>query len=249
MLSRRYLRGFARLLAFTLAASPCTFAQTNSQVVGALRATGDVRMNGNPISGDATIFAGDTLRTGPNGAAGVSVAGRGTLTLAAESEMAFPASPRFLASLRSGSAGLRALAGAFNFQLQVGGFSLVPSPQVESAAEIVRRADGSAQISCISGSFGVIELEGNQTLFLNAGETAVISADGSLRRGGAPASTEPAAPRPPDPKSPPAPTAAKSRRGLAILIVAAGGAAGAALALGGKGASSTPATPVSPSRP
>ena len=93
----------------------------------------------------------------------------------------------------------------------------------------------------------MIDLEGPQSAFLHAGETATISPEGALQAGvpaaGAPV---PGAPAPTAP-APPAPTPVakkKSRTGLYVLLGLGGaGAAGAAAGLAGRGA----APSVSPS--
>jgi hypothetical protein len=203
-------------------------AQAQRAALGALQVTGEVYVNNAPVEREGTVFAGDTVRTGATGAASITLAGRGRLILAASTEVVLAGASRYLASLEAGTVGLNALADAQSFQLRVGNFLVVPSPEAAATAEIERAADGSARITCMSGSVGVIALEGEEVVFLRAGQTGRISADGrfSLSTPAAPAQPT-GQPRPPEEK--------KGRRtGLIVLLVGAGGAAGAAAALAGK---------------
>ncbi len=210
--------------------------------LGALRTTGEAYVNDLRVTGESTIFIGDTLRTGPDGAARVTVSGRGSLVVSSQTRISFVADPRYFATLQQGSVGLRSLTGAKNFQLRVGSFSVVPDPGAEAAAEVELAADGSARINCTEGSVGVIELEGTQSVFLPPGGTTTISAEGALQAG-APGAPAPAAPAPTAP-TPEAGKAKKSRTGLYVLLGLGGaGAAGAAAGLAGHGA----APSVSPS--
>ncbi len=217
------------------------------QPLGALRTTGEAYVNDSRVTAESTVFIGDTLRTGADGAARLTVSGRGSLIASSQTRIVFEADPRYFASLQQGSAGLRSLTGAKNFQLRVGHFTVVPDPSGEAAAEVELVADGSTRITCTAGSVGVIDLEGPQSAFLHAGETAAISAEGALQAG-APGAPVPGAPAPTAP-APPAPIPVakkKSRTGLYVLLGLGGaGAAGAAAALAGHGG----APSVSPSTP
>lgn len=210
---------------------------TQRSVVGSLQVTGQVMISGTPITADTTVFIGDVIRTGSDGAARVTVAGNGTLILAAQTELALSGAPRYLATLRGGVLGIQSLEGARNFQVRVGNFLVVPAPDAPATAEVRLAPDGSAQITCQSGSVGVIALEGEEVLFLRAGQTARITSTGAL-----------VPPEPPAPtRLPPAPQAKGGKgKGVIIAVVVGGGAAGAALALAGK--KKEPA-PVSPSVP
>jgi hypothetical protein len=212
--------------------------------LGALRATGEVYVNDSRVTGESTVFIGDALRTGADGAARLTVSGRGSLIASSQTRLVFQADPRYFATLQQGSVGLRSLTAAKNFQLRVGSFAVVPDPAAEAAAEVELAADGSARINCTEGSVGVIELEGSQSLFCHAGEVATISPEGTLQTG-APRAPTPAAPAPTAP-APEAGKAKKSPTGLYVLLGLAGaGAAGAAAGLAGRGG----AAPVSPSGP
>jgi len=205
--------------------------------VGALTVTGPVLLSGTPITGETTVFVGDVIRTGPDGAARITVAGNGTLILSGQTELSLSGAPRYLTTLRAGVLGIQSLEGARNFQVRVGNYLVVPAPDAPAVAEIRLAPDGSAQITCQSGSVGVIALEGEEVLFLRPGQTAGISATGTLMRPEA----RPAEPPPPAPQA-----ERRKKRGVIFVILAGGGAAGAALALaGGK----KEARPVSPSVP
>lgn len=214
-------------------------APAQLQIVGSLEVRGAVSINNQPAVSGTTVFVGDTIRTGADGAASVMVAGRGMLIVAAETELTLSAQPRFLAILDRGTLGLRAQADARGFSIRVGNFVVVPSPEAEATAEIERAADGSAQVRCTAGSVGVIALEGEETVFLQPGQGANISAAGRLTRAvpPQPAPTVPA-PTPPPPQGKHVPVGV-------WVAVAGAGAAGAAIALsrGKKGATLSPVQP------
>ncbi len=223
-----HVRAVAGLLVLLLAAGERLVAQVGQvpQALGALRATGDVTVNGAGVSAEQTLFAGDTLKTGPGGSAGVTLTGRGVLVAAAQTEISFAAAPRYFASLRSGTLTMRYLSGARNAQIEVSNFIVLPPGDSEGAAEVTRAADGSARVTSLAGSIGVLGLESEVSAFLRPGQTAEISAQGKLVAG-APPVTQPPGPAP-------APTAGGGGRTALILVAVAGGGAAAALAALGK---------------
>ncbi len=208
--------------------------------LGSLSATGEVYLNGARVSGEVTLFVGDSLRTGADGAASVTVSGRGMLIVAKQTEVSFASEPRYFAELRHGAVGFRSLVGARNFALRIGCFIVVPVTDTEVAADIERAPDGTTRVNCTKGSLGMVSVEGPESIFLHPGEVANISPECRLSTtalvpGAPPAGAPPAAPAP----------QGISHKGLIILGVAAGGAAAAAAALatrGGKAAVS-PSTP------
>lgn len=233
----RALRGALGIVASAALILPGDLHAAQRDAVGGLEVRGAVYVNDQAAVSGMTVFAGDTIRTGSDGAASVVVAGRGSLILAAGTEITLSEERRFLAILNRGAVGLRALPSVRSFGIRVGDFVVAPSPEAEATAEIERAADGSARVRCAEGSVGVIPLEGAGSLFLGAGESATISADGRLARTGAPSSAPPPPPAPPQRRG--------ARTGI-IIAVAGGGAAAAAFALSrGK----KEAAPVSPSVP
>ncbi len=215
------------------------------QPLGSLSATGEVYVNEARVSGEVTLFAGDSLRTGADGAASVTFSGRGMLIVTNQTEVSFAPSPRYLAELRHGVAEFRTLAGAANFELRTGNFIVVPASEAEAAADIERAPDGTTKITCTKGSMGVISLEGPESIFLHPGEVGTISPEGKMST--ATAGPQPgAAPPGAAPPAPPSPPPHKGgHTGLIILGLVGGGVAGAAAALAGRGgkpavSSSTP---------
>lgn len=210
-----------------MAGEPLLLVQGAAQrtPVGALQVTGSVSVGGTPTTAETTVFVGDVIRTGADGAARITVAGSGTLILSAQTELALSGAPRYLATLRGGVLGIYSLTGARNFQVRVGNYLVVPAPDAPATAEVRLAADGSAEVACQSGSVGVIALEGEDVLFLRPGQTARITAAGTLAQPQAPAPTQP---------PPPGPTGGGGGKGKGVIIavLVGGGAAGAALALG-----------------
>lgn len=227
----------ATLLTLTLCADLTGAQQPAARPLAVLRARGDVRVNQSLLSGDSTLFAGDRLRTGVDGVASISVAGQGSLLVEPGSTVSLPDQPQYLATLEQGKVTLRSLADARGFQVRVGNFTVVPSAPQASVTEITLVPGGGARLVCRAGSVGVLELDGPASLFLSAGESALILPDGTLR-------SQPQAPAPAP--TPPQPQERRSRRGLLALLFLGAGAGGAVAALAGRGDEQQP---VSPSRP
>jgi hypothetical protein len=83
----------------------------------------------------------------------------------------------------------------------------------------------------MTGSIGVIALEGTEAIFLQPGQFVIISADGRLQP------TTPAAPAAP-PGSVPAAQGKKSRTGWYVLGIGAGAGGALAAALASRGSAS-----------
>lgn len=231
-------RWIAVVTAFQLLCSSGAFALQGprGEPLGALSTRGEVYVNQQRVTGELTLYVGETVRTGADGVAGLAISGRGMLIISPQSEISFASTARYSASLARGTVGLHSPGGAQTFVIQVGNYVVVSVGGVEAAFEIERAADGSARVSCSSGEAGVIALEGPEHVFVPAGQTAAISAEGALLRV-PPAAAPPSEPKPAAKK--------KSRSGLIILGVAGGGAAAAAATLASRGKDQ----PVSPSRP
>jgi hypothetical protein len=199
-------------------------------------------VNESKVPAQATVFPGDTLRTGVGGSATLEVPTKGTLLILEQTQISFGTGAGYFAELRQGAISLRSLGGVGNFEIQIGEFVVTPDPSGEAGAEIRRAADGSTQVNATQGSVGLISLKGSQTVFINAGQRMDISADGKLL---------PATPPQQDSVAPQ--SAGKSiakKKSLTRWIAAGvgGGAAGAVAAILASQGGSGP-KPVSPSAP
>ncbi len=215
--------------------------QQTRRPLGALNTSEEVYLNDSPTSAQATIFAGDTVRTGGSGKAMFTLSGQGSLGILSRTEVSFVNQPQYIADLRNGILMVHFLAEGRNLALKVSNFAVLAEPGVETNAEIDRTAEGSARISCQTGSVGLLALTGTgaEALFLKRGQSVAISPAGELQAA------------PPDPAAPspmPSTTKKKSKAVWIELGLAAAGPAGGIAALvsgGGHGAHVT----VSPSVP
>ena len=214
-------------------------AQT-SQALGSMRATREVYLNGSPATGEQTVYPGDTVRTGADGASALTSPDFGLLIIPAQTEITFRSAP-YLATLKQGSVEVRSSPTGKDLGIQFGNTVLyLPKPGVESSGVITLRPDGSAQVSCVFGSIGLRSVDGAGLVVLNPLQAIGVSADGKLQKVEA-VSLVPTAQAPPAPA-----TTGRVKPGIYIgLGVAAGGAAAAILLLTRN--SSHP--PVSPSSP
>ena len=219
------------------------WAQTPApQTLGSMRATGDVYLNGSRAAGEQTLFTGDTVRTGPDGAAALTSPDFGLLIIPAQSEISFTGLS-YPATLKQGSVELRSMRAGRNFGIHFGNmFIYLPSTEPEAAGVVTIRADGSVQVSWGLGSVGLRSAQGFELMVLHPNQSIVIDVDGKLR------TVESTIPVPTAQTSsgPVAATAKSSRTPyIALAIVAAAGTAATLALILNK----TGNQPVSPSSP
>jgi hypothetical protein len=232
-------RTLACLIVFLLLFSnaPTRGQTTDYKGLGVIQAQGAVTLNGTLAATGATIYPGDSIRTGADGYALVNLPYRGSVVIAANSDLTFlPVSlgSHFMA-LHRGKFALRFRPEGSGTATEFGKFVFIPliGQGVEFDVEIA--ADGSAKIRCLNGSVGIMESQGaNSGLFLKSGEAAEIAANGVVEF-----ITPPVTP----PSS--APSAAKSHTGWIILGTGVAGVAALVAVLVSKHKTS----PVSPSIP
>lgn len=254
--SRRILSNFwrstlaaavASLLFFTPFFAPVANASGNGshasssrqdrEPLGSLTTVGTVYINGAPAPAEVTVFAGDTVLTSDTGSATFTMSGKGSLKLSPQTHLSFTADARYLAELTTGTVVMTSFAGSTDVTLKMGGYVMAPVIQTEeSSSRIDGTANGGFVVSCLTGSVGVVPVEGANGQVLRVGQTVTISASGEL--GTPQQASTPVATNTPVKKS------TNSHTTYIILGVAGAGAAGAAAALAGHGHSSSvsPAT-------
>jgi hypothetical protein len=160
-----------------------TRAQTPAaQTLGSMRATREVYLNGSPATGEQTVYPGDTVRTGADGAAALTSPGFGVLVIPAQTEITFRPPP-YVATLKQGSVEVRSFPGGRDLGIQFGNTVLyLPSPEAESSGIITLRGDGSAQVSCIFGALGLKAVDGTGLVVLRPLQAVGVSADGKLQK-------------------------------------------------------------------
>lgn len=203
--------------------------------LGSLTTVGTVYVNGAPAPAEVTVFAGDTVLTSDSGSATFTMSGKGSFKLSSQTHLAFTADARYLAEITSGTVVMTSFAGSTDVTLKMGGYVIAPVIQTEeSSSRIDKTANGGFQISCLTGSVGIVPVEGASGQVLRVGQTLAISPSGQL--GGPQEASTPVATNTSTKKS--------NHTGYIILGVAGAGAVGAAVALAGHGHSSSvsPAT-------
>jgi len=229
---------FPALLAAAPTAGQGAAPDAQRQSLGSLNSAGEVYVNEMKAPSELTIFSGDTVRTGETGTALLTTSADNSFQVSPQSQVVFAADPRYFAELKMGTISVKALVGAGGMAVRAGNSAVVPTNRTErTVATIERTADGSFLVTCSAGSVGVLPMNQAPGLFLQAGQTARISAAGELSAEQAPAaaSSGPASPQ----------SAGRSRNFWLYLGLAgagAGAAAGLAVALSGH-------APVSPSAP
>ena len=205
-----------------------------------MQATGEVYVDGTKAVGEQTLFPGDTVRTGADGAAVLMSPAFGEVIIPAQSEISFGAAP-YLALLKRGSVEARSSQTATNFGIQFGSTVLfVPTPETDSTGVIVLHPDGSARVSCGLGSVALKSANGVQLAVLHVNESVDVGADGKLQTVVSGGPTQSA-----QTSSGPARVTGSSHTGYIILGVVAGGVTAAAIAL----ITRKSGQPVSPSSP
>src|SRR5256885_12027973 len=191
------------------------------QSIGSISSTESVSINGAPAPPDATIFPGDTVSTGANGTATVSISGKGAIKLASNSEIYFAPDPRYTGELKAGTAVLNSFGGATDISVRAGTYVVAPVIQSQqSASKIERQTDGSFTISCLDGSVGLIPLEGATGRVLQSGQAVKLLVSGQLEAA-VPGEATPGTPTETTPPATP-PVQAKSKKNEYIILGLAG---------------------------
>src|SRR5256885_2463734 len=191
------------------------------QSIGSISSTESVSINGAPAPPDATIFPGDTVSTGANGTATVSISGKGAIKLASNSEISFAPDPRYTGELKAGTAVLNSFGGATDISVRAGTYVVAPVIQSQqSASKIERQTDGSFTISCLDGSVGLIPLEGATGRVLQSGQAVKLLVSGQLEAA-VPGEATPGTPTETTPPATP-PVQAKSKKNEYIILGLAG---------------------------
>lgn len=211
------------------------------ETVGNLRSTGEVYVNGSGVPAESVVLSGDLVRTGADGSAAIEVTGKGLLRLSPQTEISLAGSKGYFATLRQGTVNIHSLADVRNFEVRTGSVVVAPDATADDTADIETKADGSSRVTCTLGSIGVIPLEGAKATFLQPGQEADVSPDGTIamktpaKTPGVPASSASSAVK------------GGSGHGLWIALgVGGGAAAGIAAAVAAHGSSSSSASPSSP---
>jgi hypothetical protein len=212
-------------------------SRQDREPLGSLTTVGTVYVNGAPAPAEVTVFAGDTVLTSDTASATFTMSGKGSFKLSPQTHLAFVADARYLAELTTGTVVMTSFAGSTDVTLKMGGYVIAPVIQTEeSSSRIDGTANGGFVVSCLTGSVGVVPVEGANGQVLRVGQTLAISPSGQL--GTPQEASTPVATNTPVKKS------TNSHTTYIILGVAGAGAAGAAIALAGHGHSSSvsPAT-------
>jgi hypothetical protein len=232
------------IVSLQLSMLPSADAQSISQEqqrepLGSLSTVGEVYVNGSRAPAESTIFTGDNILTAVGGAATFATSGNGSIKISPLSQVAAAGEPGYVAELKLGTVVMSSSSGPSGVTLRAGNFVAVPTVRdQQTSASIERKADGSFVVSCLDGSVGVLPLQGGNGLFLQFGQSVIVTASGELVNPEKPATA-------PEATVPPVVQAKKSYTGWIILGVAAAGGAGAAAALAGHkgGQSVSPSTP------
>jgi hypothetical protein len=209
-----------------------------------MQAVGETYLNGMRAAGEQTIFPGETVRTGADGVAALTLPGVGMFNIEPQTEISF-GTGRYLATLKQGTVEIHSFQSSKILDIQFGkSVAYLPVSEVEAAVTVTVGADGAARVECHAGSAGVTAIEGTEVVSLHSGQSVEISLDGKIQKVNP---VETAAPSSAGQTRGPTQAAGKkSRAGYIVLGVAAvGGGVGAAVALSHKGSGQ----PVSPSVP
>ena len=252
--ARLLATGAAAILVMAAGAQGRTRSQ-EKQPLGSLSSAGEVYVNGSPAPADATIFSGDTVRTGATGSATFTSSIEGTFQVLPGSQIAFNGGDQYVAELQSGTVVVTSQRGPQGLSVRSGSYTVVGATEGElTSAKIERGADGSFAVTCLGGSVILVPAgEGSNGLLIQAGQMVEISPRGKLSsvKEAAAAPAPSSTPAPGEAPSTPAPAPAPASTGVSnttkwiIAGVAIAGGAGAAIALAGGHKSSS----VSPSDP
>ena len=151
------------------------------QALGSLTTTGEVYLNTSEAPAQATVLAGDVLRTSPGGTAMFTLAGNGSLRISPITEIVFAGGAQYAAELKLGKVVMNSFNGPMGITLRAGSSVVVAVAEDEqSTSSIEAPSDGSFLISCLGGSVGVIPLQGGKGIFIREGQSVSVSPQGEL---------------------------------------------------------------------
>jgi ferric-dicitrate binding protein FerR (iron transport regulator) len=245
----RLVPTIAMVFLLMAAAAQARTRSQEKQPLGSLSSAGQVYVNGSPAPADATLFTGDTVRTGATGTATFTSSVEGTFQVLPGSQIAFNGGDQYLAELQAGAVVVSSQRGPQGLSVRSGSYTVVGATEGElTSAKIEREADGSFAVTCLGGSVILVPAgEGSSGLLIQAGQMVDISPRGKLSS----VKEAAAAPAPGPGEAPSTPTPAPASTGISnttkwiIAGAAIAGGAGAAIALAGGHKSSS----VSPSNP
>jgi hypothetical protein len=152
------------------------------QALGSLTATGEVYVNDKAAPAEATIFAGDTVRTGEASTAVFTMPGNGALKLGPRTQIVISGDRDFAAEFQAGTAVIDSSSGPSGIKLRVGNFVVVPvAASKVTSAKIEGQSGATFQVTCLEGQIFVVPTPpGGPGQFLEAGQSVGISARGEL---------------------------------------------------------------------
>lgn len=151
------------------------------QALGSLTTVGEVHLNDTVAPSDSPIFAGDALRSAGTGSATFTWSGKGSLQIYPNTEILFTGEPQYAAELKFGRVVMNSWRGATGMNLRAGNSVVLAVAEGEqSVSNIEAPSDGSFLVTCEAGSVGVIPLQGENGIFIQAGQSVSISAQGEL---------------------------------------------------------------------
>ena len=177
-----FLRLFALYcLSATLARGAARPQNEQRPPLGSLSAIGEVYVNSAAAPAESSIFAGDLLRSVATGSATFVLIGKGSFEIRPNTEMIFTGGPQYAAELKFGKVVMNSANGATGINLRAGSSVVLAVAEGEpSSSSIEAPSDGSFHVTCVAGSVGVIPLQGGKGVFIRAGQTVGISAQGEL---------------------------------------------------------------------
>jgi len=179
------------------------------------------------------------LRTGETGAATLALDGKGSFRISPHTEMTFAGQPQYVAELKLGKVVMDGQ-GATGINVRTGNSVVVPLAEGEESTSVIEApSDGSFLVSCQTGSVSVLPLQGGKGVFIEAGQSASISAQGELSVVSSAAPPSTTASTEPVRKAEPAARQTHAMRRWILIGAAAAGAGVAAAILIGNGSSSS----------
>lgn len=227
-------------LSFTRASGAARAQDHQGQPLGSLTTVGEISVNDAVAPRESAIFPGDVLRSSAIGSATFALSGKGSFQIYPNTEIVFIGEPQYAAELKFGKVTMNSLNGATGINLRAGSSVVVAVAEGEqSSSNIEAPSDGSFVVTCVAGSVGVIPLQSGKGIFIRAGQSVGISAQGEL----AVTSTQAAAPSaaPVSSETVPAARQKHSHTRWILLGVAAAGT-GTAIAILSASGSGTPST-------
>jgi hypothetical protein len=156
-----------KLQAIVLLMCTITYAVASTVSIGTVSARGDMRIDGNKVNGNATLFDGSVVETG-TATADLRLAKGVQLTLSPNSRTTLHSDHLLL------ERGATEMSGASTFKVEANGLTVAPLESHSRAVISMKTAD-TMEVATLDGSFGIRNIQGDLISTVRPGRSLLFA--------------------------------------------------------------------------